>query len=416
MSLSNRELEKRREKNLIATKNLLYKDPFIVTRGEMQYLFDENDNKYLDMLGGFSVVAFGHNNSYINDHIKKQLDKVTHSTQIFLNEPIVELSERLHKNLDNSLSKTFFLNSGSEANEMAILIARTYTKKHDVLYMQYSLHGRTDLTLSITNMTMWHPYPDMNNLDLLVKNYYPDDHVSFEEQMELSLEDLEEKMSRNNNIACMIIEPIQGNAGVRYPHPDYFKRLHKILKKHSILLIMDEAQTGLGRLGTIYAHQYFGIVPDLLMTCKSLGNGFPISSVTTTDKIVENFRVPSASTNGGNMVSCSSAIGSLKYFEKFNILENIQPLITKFDEILNEFQKYDIVKSIRGIGMLRGIELDPEVCDNAVNLIKEQGIIVGKAGVNREIILLEPPLVIQEKDLDYFYKKMSKILTQLEGN
>ncbi len=415
MSSLSKQLQERRSNNLIGTKNLLYKDSFTITRGDMQYLYDENENKYLDMLGGFSVIAFGHANSEITNEITKQINKVIHSTQIFLNEPIVELAELLHENLDSSLNKSFFLNSGSEANEMAISLAKKHTSKTDILYMEKSLHGRTKLTLEVTNMKMWHPEANMNNEELLVTSYYPKDNVSFEEQMELSLADVEDKLQSNNNIGCMIIEPIQGNGGVRYPHRDYFKRLKAILDKYDVLLIMDEAQTGLGRTGYTYAHQYYDVVPDILMTCKSLGNGMPISSCTTTDQIASSYSVPTASTTGGNMASCASAIGVLKYYKKHNIRANVEQLIPVFDKLLAELEtEFSCIKSIRGVGFMRGIEMDTDLLEVVIERLKEEGIIVGKSGVAREVMLLEPPLVISEANLMQFKEAMTKILNNVQ--
>lgn len=414
MSLLSNELQTRRSNNLIGTKNLLYKDSFIITRGDMQYLYDENENQYLDMLGGFSVIAFGHANKYITTEISNQINKVIHSTQIFLNEPIVDLAELLHENLDSSLSKSFFLNSGSEANEMAISLAKKHTGKTNILYMEKSLHGRTRLTLEVTNMQMWHPESNMNDEQLLVTSYYPEDNVSFAEQMELSLADVEAKLQTNDNIGCMIIEPIQGNGGVRYPHRDYFKRLKAILEKYNVLLIMDEAQTGLGRTGYTYAHQYFDVVPDILMTCKSLGNGMPISSCTTTDQIAASYTVPTASTTGGNMASCAGAIGVLKYYKEHDVLSHVQKLIPVFDQILNELQsEFDCIKSIRGVGLIRGIEFNMELNEKIIESLKEEQIIVGKSGISREVMLLEPPLVISEANLQQFKEAMTKVLNNL---
>ncbi len=410
MSSLSKELIKRRSENLIGTKNLLYKDSFIINRGDMQYLYDTNERQYLDMLGGFSVIAFGHANKEINTEIINQLNKVTHSTQIFLNEPIVELAERLHENLDKNLKRTFFLNSGSEANEMAISLAKKATGRSKVMYMEYSLHGRTRQTLEVTNMQMWHPEDSMNDESLMVVNYYPSDHVNFKEQMESSLKSAKEIIEKNDDIACMIIEPIQGNAGVRHPHRDYFKRLKELLSKNGILLIMDEAQTGLGRTGYTYAHQYYDVVPDILMTCKSLGNGMPISSCTTTNEIANCYNVPTASTTGGNMVSCASAIGVLKYYKQNDMLNHIKSLIPIFDRILNDINKdFEVVKSIRGVGFIRGIELEPNNVDQVVESLKEKNIIVGKSGLEREVMLLEPPLVLTEENILYFEKKLREV-------
>ncbi len=411
-SLNN--LHERRAHNLIGTKNLMFSDGFTVTRGEMQYLFDKNDKRYLDMLGGFSVIAFGHANPEITSEITKQINKVIHSTQVFINEPIVTLAEMLHENLDQSLHKTFFLNSGSEANEMAISLAKKHTGKDKVLYMEKSLHGRTKLTLEVTNMQMWHPEKNMNDEQLLVTSYYPEDRNSFEQQMEASLADVEAKLQANNDIACMIVEPIQGNGGVRHPHRDYFKRLKVILSKHNVLLIMDEAQTGLGRTGYNYAHQYYDVVPDILMTCKSLGNGMPISSCTTTEAIANSYTVPTASTTGGNMASCASSIGVLKYYKKHDVKENVQKLTPLFDSILNDLlANFDCIKSVRGVGFIRGIETDMETTEKLIDFLKEEGIIVGKSGVSREVILLEPPLIISEANLLEFKKAMINALNKL---
>lgn len=254
----------------------------------------------------------------------------------------------------------------------------------------------------------------MKDEQLLVTSYYPEDNVSFAEQMELSLADVEAKLQANDNIGCMIIEPIQGNGGVRYPHRDYFKRLKAILEKYNVLLIMDEAQTGLGRTGYTYAHQYFDVVPDILMTCKSLGNGMPISSCTTTDQIAASYTVPTASTTGGNMASCAGAIGVLKYYKEHDVLSHVQKLIPVFDQILDELQsEFDCISSIRGVGLIRGIEFNMELNEKIIEALKEEQIIVGKSGVSREVMLLEPPLVISEANLQQFKEAMTKVLNNL---
>lgn len=400
-------LKNRRDANLISTKNLLHEEPFVISYGRGMYVYDTLGEKYLDMLGGFSVVSLGHSNENVINATKAQLDKMIHSTQVFLNEPIVTLAESLHALLDGSLNKSFFLNSGSEANEMAINLACKYTNKSDLLYLEHSLHGRTFKTLNVTNMKMWHPYQNMNDESLLVKTYYSKTDLAM--QMEISLKDVETKLKANDNIAAMIIEPIQGNGGVLTPHKDYFKRLQSLLNSYGVLLILDEAQTCLGRLGTMFAHQYYDFIPDILMTSKSLGQGLPISAVTTTNAIAAKYTTPNASTTGGNMVSCACANAVINEIKNKNLVSHVNQVAPYFKEQLCAIN-HPLIGDIRGVGLMIGIEIHNDKAVELIQVLKTKNIIVGVSGVNRDILLIEPPLIIEPKHIDIFVTALSESL------
>ncbi len=397
-------LEKKR-KYLIPCLNTFYDEPIYYVRGELQYVYDENDTKYLDMLAGFSANALGHANPYITDRIKEQLDKIVHSTQVFLNAPIVNLAENLSSILPPTLTKSFFVNSGSEGNETAIMVARNYNKKEGVIYLDKSLHGRTNNTLAITGVNFWRIYDSFPMKAYRAETFYPEDNISYKEQMEKSLKSVEEIINNNPNISCMIAEVIQGNGGVLSPHKDYFKRLIQLLHKNNILLIIDEAQTGYGRTGKMFAFENYDFVPDILMTCKALGNGVPISSVTTTDEIANKFTIPSASTTGGNMLSCASANAVIDYIKEFDIKNNVNNLCKTFDIRLDEIKNNSNchIKSIRGIGLMKGIEFENDVELNKIlEFLKTKNIIAGKCGIGRNVMLIQPPLIITMDNVNYF--------------
>ncbi len=411
--LSKEEVLEKKKKYLIPCLNTFYEEPIYYVRGDKQYVYDETDKKYLDMLSGFSVNAFGHANPYITHRIKDQLDKIVHSSQVFLNEPIVTLAENLCSILPEPLTKSFFVNSGSEGNETAIMLARNYNKKEGVIYLDKSLHGRTNNTLAVTGVDFWRPYDSFPMKAYKAKTFYPVDNISFEKQMDISLNSVQEIIHNNPNISCMIAEVIQGNGGVLMPHKDYFKKLIKLLHDNDILLIIDEAQTCLGRTGKMFAFEHFDFVPDILMICKALGNGLPISAVTTNDMIANKFTHPSASTTGGNMLSCASANAVLSYIKEFQPHNNVNILSKIFDERLENMKNNfnNLIISIRGLGFIKGLEFSDDVTLNKIlEYLKTKNIIAGKCGINRNVMLIEPPLIITDSDVNYFCDQLEESL------
>lgn len=395
-------LKEKRKKYLYESAKLLMSDlpPFV--HGDMQYLYTQENTPYLDMLSGFSVNSMGHANQEVNHYIKKQLDKYAHSTQVFLNEPILALSDLLYARLPENLEKFMYLNSGAEANDFAIMLAKNFTGKPGVLHLQYSLHGRTQHTLEVTGMKMWHPYNLSHDHVFEVPTYYKNEVAS--------LQAIEKILTENKEISCMIFEMIQVNGGVLTTESAYFKALLALLHKHEVLLIIDEAQTCMGRTGAFCAFQQYGIEPDILVMSKGVGNGIGLSTCITRKEIADAYKTPSVSTHGGNLIACASGIGVMNYFKNHDIQNHIIKMSGILDCVLEPLKKSPWVKEIRGIGLIRGIEVELEKFPEIIKGIFDEKIIVGVCGLERNVILIEPPLIINEKDITVFSQVLKRVL------
>lgn len=399
-----------------------YKKPPQIVRGKMQYLFDSEGKKYLDFFAGVSVINCGHCNPEILSATIEQMQTLQHTSIIYLTQPIVTLAEKLACVLPGDIKHSFFCCSGSEANEGALLLARLYTGKNEFISLNNSLHGRTYLTMSATGIPMWRVDPMLTHCVTFVPNTYDKDKNS-ETAATKSLESIEKviKTKGADKIAALIAEPVQGNGGIITPPKWYFKKLKTLLEKHEILLIIDEVQTGFARTGKMFAIDHYDVVPDIITVAKALGNGIPISAFCTNDKIAAIFTKPSASTLGGNPVAASTSIAVLDFIEKNNLCLNAENLGIKLKNGLLKLQeKHPIIYDVRGIGLMLGAELLKEngepACketDFILEFLKDEGILLGKNGLDRNVLAFQPPLVITETDVDLVLDKLNSALSKL---
>jgi len=399
-----------------------YKTPPQIVKGKMQYLFDSEGKKYLDFYAGVSVINCGHCNSEILKVTIDQLKTLMHTSTIYLTETIVNLAEKLSYVLPGDIKHSFFCCSGSEANEGALLLARIYTGKNEFISLNSSLHGRTYLTMSATSMPMWRADPMLSDCVTFVPNAYSKDKT-LEAAATESLKAIEDviKAKGADKIAALIAEPIQGNGGIITPPLWYFKKLKDLLTENEILLIIDEIQTGFARTGKMFAIEHYDVVPDIITVAKALGNGMPISAFCTNDKIAAAFTKASASTLGGNPVAASTAIAVLEYIEKNNLCLNAKELGLKLKNgFLKLQQKYPIIYDVRGIGLMLGLELSKEngepaweEADFILEILKDEGILIGKNGLDRNVLAFQPPLIITGNDVDLVLDKLNLALSKL---
>ncbi|MBW9149501.1 aspartate aminotransferase family protein [Clostridium sp. CM028] len=399
-----------------------YKNPPQITRGEMQYLFDSEGKKYLDFFAGVSVVNCGHCNPEILDATIEQMKTLQHTSTIYLTQPIVDLAEKLSSVLPGDVNHSFFCCTGSEANEGALLLARLYTGRNEFISLNNSLHGRTYLTMSVTGIPMWRADPTLSDCVTFAPNTYAKEK-SIEAAATESLESVEKLIEAKgpDKIAALIAEPVQGNGGIITPPQWYFKKLKTLLEKHGILLIIDEVQTGFARTGKMFAIEHYEIIPDIITVAKALGNGMPISAFCTNDKIAATFTKASASTLGGNPVAASTAIAVLDYISKNNLCINAENLGVKLKSgLLKLKEKYPIIYDVRGIGLMLGVELVKEngepafkETDFVLEILKDEGILLGKNGIGRNVLAFQPPLVITKNDVDFMIDKLNLALSKL---
>ncbi|WP_234405496.1 aspartate aminotransferase family protein [Paenibacillus sp. IHBB 10380] len=418
------EIKVKRQSYFYPCTQHFYKNPAQIVSGSMQHLYDEQGNMYTDFFAGVSVVACGHCNPTITEATVQQLKKLQHTSTIYLTQPIVDLAERLAEVLPGSLRRTFFVNSGTEANEGALLLARMHTGRKGFISLEHSLHGRSNLTMSVTGLSMWRtdPFLDDEDVSFIPRPY--DAEMTPVEAAELSLKALDEVLEvKGHSIAAMIIEPIQGNGGIILPAEGYFREVKRRLESYGILMIADEIQTGFGRTGRMFAMEHFDVVPDIISMAKALGNGVPVAAFATTDHIAKSLNRPSASTFGGNPVSSVTAMAVLDYIREEKLVERSERIGDMFIQALEELMhKHSfVISEVRGKGLMIGVELltnhpnlGAEYVDQVLEKMKDQGYLIGKNGIYRNVLAFQPPLIIQQEDIENMIAALDAVLNSLE--
>lgn len=371
--------------------------PVVLSRGKGCRVWDVDGKEYLDFVAGLAVLNLGHCHPNVVAVIKEQAEKLIHVSNYYHNEPMIELARLLCEN--SFAEKVFFCNSGAEANEAAIKLARKYAKenlgpeKFEIITMLKSFHGRTMATITATGQERFH-----KGFEPLLPGFK---YVPYNDL------DAVEKAVTDKTCAVML-EPVQGEGGVNVPSREYIQGLRKLCDEKGLLLIFDEVQTGIGRTGTLFAYEHFGIEPDVMTLAKGLANGVPIGAMLTKDKFASAF-VPGAhaSTFGGNPLAAAAAIAVLKTIYKDNILRNCTIvggyLVNRLKELKNDF---DFIKDVRGMGLLVGMELDFDAGD-IVKKCMEKGILINYT--NGDVLRFIPPLIVTEDEVDIVVKTLEGI-------
>lgn len=407
--------------------NHFYQKPMQIVRGSMQYLYDSTGKQYLDCFAGVSVINCGHCNPEITDKICEQVKTLQHVCNIYLTENFTNLAEELASITPGDLQKSFFCSSGTEANEGAALLASIYTKSSEFISLRNGLHGRTKLTMSMTGISMWRTDPNpVGGIHFAPNAYcyrcplgktYPECDLACANTIEDIIQ-----TTTSGNVAAFIAEPIQGNAGIVIPPKGYFKRVKEILDQYNILMIIDEVQTGFGRTGKMFAIENFNVVPDIMTVAKALGNGTPISAFIASAKVANTYTRPGASTLGGNPVSSTAALATLQYIKKHDLITKAQIRGNQLKDGLKKLQeKYPIIGDVRGLGLMVGAELinsDRSPASTQTDLIlemmKERGFIIGKNGINRNVLAFQPPLIITEENINTMLNQLGDVLSTIK--
>lgn len=420
------EIVKKKKEYIIPCLYHFYQEPVQMVKGDGQYLFDSTGNKYLDFFAGVSVINAGHCHPDITERICRQVKNLQHVCNIYLTQPMLELAEKLAEITPGRLQKSFFCNSGTEANEGALLLAKIATGRSELLGLQDGLCGRTYLTMSLTGLRFWRTDPNPAGGISFVPNAYcyrcplnlsyPACDIACAERVRQVIE-----TSTSGEVAALIIEPIQGNAGIVTPPPEYFPRLKEILDEYGALLIVDEVQCGIGRTGKWFAIENWGVEPDIMTMAKALGNGVPIGVFTALPEIADRYTRPGASTLGGNPVSMTAGLATLDVIEKEGLIQNAATLGEYLREKLLELKdKHPLIGDVRGIGLMQGAELvkdgkEPayEEVDRILEIMKNKGIIIGKNGRYRNVLAFQPPLVINKDNVDEMITNLDEALTEV---
>jgi acetylornithine/N-succinyldiaminopimelate aminotransferase len=362
--------------------------PIVLVRGSGAKVWDSNGKEYLDFVAGIAVCSLGHSHPQVVEAIKKQVEILTHVSNLYHIEPQILYARKL---MENSFAdKAFFCNSGAEANEAAIKLARKYAYekmgkgKYELITMKDSFHGRTMATVTATGQTKF----QVGFAPLLEGfNYVPFDDIS-------ALSD-----AITDKTCGVMLEPIQGEGGVRIPDDKYLSGVRKICDEKGMLMILDEIQVGMGRTGTLFAYEHYNVEPDIVTLAKAVGNGFPIGVMMATDRVASAFQPGNhASTFGGNPLAMAAALATMETILKDGILENVRKIGAYFIKRLKELKsRSSIIKEIRGRGLIIGIEISIDG-SQIVNACMDRGLLINCTGGS--VLRFVPPLTITERDVD----------------
>ncbi len=411
--------------NCVAT---YYKDPLVLDHGKGQYLYDVDGKQYLDFLGGIVTISVGHANEKVTSKIKAQIDRLQHASTLFPSEPIVALAEKMAQIAPGKLQKSYFTNSGSEANEVAVLTARMHTGNYDVLALRHGYSGHTQLTKSLTGLSTWRkagivpfgiihaPGPYCYRCPYGLSYPSCDLHCA---------KDVEEviRTSTGGAVAGLLAETIQGLGGVVVPPPGYFKIVANIVRNYGGLFISDEVQTGFGRTGKRwFGIEHWEVEPDIMTCAKGMANGVPIGCTITRQEIADSYKGLTISTFGGNPVTCVAAKATIDLIEEDKLMDNAETAGKRFREGLEALkEKHASIGDVRGMGLMQGVELvkdrktkEPaaDLANKALERARSNGLVIGKGGLYANVLRMSPPLNIPVADIDQAVAILDKSLEE----
>ncbi|KAB5552230.1 hypothetical protein DKX38_009541 [Salix brachista] len=402
-----------------------FNKPLNVVDGKMQYLFDENGRRYLDGFGGIATVCCGHCHPDVVDAIVKQSNRIQHSTVLYLNHAIADFAEALASKMPGNLKVVFFTNSGTEANELALMIARLYTGCHDIISLRNAYHGNAGATMGATAQSSW----KFNVIQSGVHHALnPDPYRGvFGSDGEKYAKDVQDVIDfgTTGHVAGFISESIQGVGGIIELAPGYLPAAYGSVKKAGGLCIADEVQAGFGRIGShFWGFETQGVVPDIVTMAKGIGNGIPLGAVVTTPEIAEVLtRRSYFNTFGGNPLCTAAGLAVLKVMEKENLQENALVVGSYLKKRLTELKgKYEIIGDVRGRGLMLGVELvtdrqqkTPAKSESihVMEQMKELGVLIGKGGFYGNVFRITPPLCITKEDADFLVDAMDYTMSKM---
>ena len=394
-----------------------YRDPLMIVDGHMQYLFDETGKRYLDGLAGIVSVSVGHCHPRVMDAVNKQNARLQHATTIYLHPNITTFAEKLASTLPDGLEVAYFTNSGSEANDLAILMARAYTKNFDVIALRNGYHGGTQGSMGLTSYSTWkysvpHGFGVHHSIvpDRFRGQWGYDDTDAGKNYANDVLDVIERASS--GSIAAFIAEPIQGVGGVIEMPPGYLQETYKYVRNAGGLCIADEVQTGFGRTGdSFWGFENHDVTPDIVTMAKGIGNGCPLGAVVTTKEIIQSLNESvHFNTFGGNPVSCAQGLATLEVLLDEDMQGNSKRLGTILFDGLHELQqKFSCIGDVRGRGLMVGVELIEDenkkpatkVTEEVYELCKEMGLLIGKGGYASNVLRIKPPMCVTEEDITF---------------
>jgi 4-aminobutyrate aminotransferase/(S)-3-amino-2-methylpropionate transaminase len=390
--------------------------PIVIDHASGAIVTDINGREYLDCFAGISVVNAGHVNPHVAEAAKKQIDKLIHcSSYLYHVQPVADLAEKIAHIVPKGLTKTFFGNGGAEAIEGALKLARLYTGKHEFISLQSSFHGRSFGALSITGnwarKKKGGPYAtgiSFAPAPYAYRSLSPNDPEECARHCAHAIDDIV-KFATSNDVAAFIAEPVMGEGGIIVPPLNYFKEVKKVLDHYGILFIADEVQCGYSRTGKMFAIEYYGVTPDILVQAKGIADGFPLSAYTTRPEIAAAYTPGDhLSTFGGNPVSCAAALANIEFMQKTDLPGHTTEVGNYAMGKLRELAKTNpLIGDVRGLGLMIGVELVKDAQKTPASAEAEavkdhcfkNGMLIGVGG-SGNVIRFQPPLVITKQQID----------------
>ncbi|KKE80412.1 aspartate aminotransferase family protein [Oceanobacillus caeni] len=403
-----------------------------VVKAEGCYYYGADGKTYLDFTSGIAVENVGHRHPKVVEAIKKAADSLVHGPSgVIIYESILKLAAELQEILPSGLDNFFFANSGTEAIEGCIKLAKHVTRRPYVLSFTGNFHGRSIGALSVTtSKSKYRKYQQPSwltyQLPYALPEYLPegaDPEEFFPEKLEKDVKSLFKHQVDPEEVACMILEPVMGEGGYIIPPKSWMKKLREICDRYGILLIFDEVQTGFGRTGEWFAAQTFDVTPDIMAIAKGIAAGLPLSATVASKELMQQWPLGSHGTTfGGNPIACSAALASLSVMKEEKLLDNTKAMGEYALSQLNKLkEKYDAVKDVRGVGLMLGIELqnaetkepDGDAVMTVLNSCLEKGVLYYLCGNSGEVIRMLPPLTVTKEQIDQGIEWLDEALGEL---
>jgi 4-aminobutyrate aminotransferase len=406
-----------------------YQEPLALVRGEGEYVWDDQGDRYLDCFGGVLTVSVGHNNPVVSEAIIEQVKTLQHTSTLYANKPQSDLAEKLYQITPGRLKKTFFTNSGTEADDTAIHAAKTHTGRHEIVVLRHSYSGRSATALSTMGHSTWRPLP--SQIPGIVharapycyrcpyKLTYPECGLACANYIEELI-----MTTTTGEIAAFMAETILGVGGFIVPPPGYFERAVEIARNHGGLFISDEVQTAWGRTGDKwFGIEHWDVVPDIITSAKGMGNGVPVGMTTATPEVADSYPGLTFSTFGGNPVSMAAALAVIKVIEDDDLKKNAATVGAHFRTRLEELkEKYPVIGDVRGLGLMQGMELvkdretkepDPQSVLRVFEETKRRKVLIGKGGLYGNVIRTGLMLNTTKDTVDELIEALDGAFSQL---
>ncbi|MFN3980795.1 MAG: aspartate aminotransferase family protein [Caldilinea sp.] len=397
---------------------LYYTEPLPLSHGDGVYVWDTDGKQYLDFFGGILTTSVGHNNPHVVQRVREQVGRLIHSSTLYPNENHVNLAERLAEITPGRLQMSYFTNSGSEANETAIVAAQTYTDNREIVALRHAYSGRTSLAMSVTAHSTWKVgksfSPDVKHAvnpycyRCPLKLTYPSCGVACAQDIEDVI-----RTTTSGRIAAFMAEPIQGVGGFITPPDEYFQIAVEIARRYGGVFICDEVQTGFGRTGTHwFGIAHWGVEPEIMTMAKGIANGLPMGATITVPEVAQAMvgKGLTLSTFGGNPVSTAAGLGTLEAMEEAGGPSRFAELGAWLRSGLDRLgERYPLIGDVRGKGLMQGIEMvtdrqskepAPKAVAQLFEETRERGLLIGKGGLYGNVIRISPPLTVSEEQID----------------